>query len=124
MVDVNNKNKQEKASDFDRIKHPGKFLKSLSNRKIRREPVEDGPVRHDSKLDRLSPYKRPGHCPVCQEKLKVDGRSVSTKTACQHCKSYLRSRLRCRSCGTKRVWAGPNGARCRGCGNIFVLVNL
>lgn len=60
--------------------------------------------------------KKPGLCPVCLGKLVKNARGTRYERRCLKCRATLQKTLKCLDCGTKRVWQGPEGRACKGCG--------
>jgi len=122
---VNNKAKQVKASD-QTVRKQGLFLKRRANRLLRRDgmPTDEGESKHhpiSSKTDRFSLRKRSGRCPVCIERLKKNSRGTRYERCCRNCNAVLQADSRCNRCGTHRIWRGPQGVRCKGCGQEVVI---
>ena len=69
-----------------------------------------------SSRDELASRKAPGACPVCLGRLETSGRRARYKRTCMHCRATLQAELLCRFCQTNRVWRGPDGINCKGCG--------
>lgn len=60
--------------------------------------------------------KKPGHCPVCLAKLVKNARGSRYERRCLGCRASFQKLLKCLDCGTSRVWQGPEGIACKGCG--------
>ena len=112
---ITNRDKQKGASD-QTVRKQGKFLKHLANRRIRRAPLEVARVRPSPGRDPLSIRKRSGRCRVCLAMLRKNAKRTRYECSCGECGASLQPKPRCRSCGTARVWVGPLGSRCKGCG--------
>lgn len=119
MSRITNKHKQAKASDFDCTKNPASDIKKMANRLIRREPVESDFVRTHSQTDNKANRKKPGNCPVCKSSLDKNSKDTRYLRVCGNCKSRYDKGLKCSRCSTNRIWSGPKGAFCKGCGNEY-----
>jgi len=117
MSRLTNKHKQAKSSDFDCVKHPTSFIKKTSNRLLRREPIESKLVKGHSKIDSKASRKKSGNCPVCSSSLDKNSKGTRYRRECVSCKSRYDKELKCGRCATNRVWSGPKGMFCKGCGN-------
>jgi hypothetical protein len=117
MSRLTNKHKQAKSSDFDCVKHPSSFIKKASNRMLRRESINDELVKSYSKIDGRGNRKKSGFCPICMNSLEKNSKGTRYRRECSECKGRYDKELRCGRCATNRVWSGPNGAYCKGCGN-------
>ncbi|MDJ0946842.1 MAG: hypothetical protein QNJ30_25620 [Kiloniellales bacterium] len=60
--------------------------------------------------------KKPGLCPVCLAKLEKNARGTRFERRCLNCRATFQKMLKCLDCGTSRVWQGPEGTVCKGCG--------
>lgn len=88
----------------------------MNNREL--ENFEENEVpKHKSKTDKLALHKDPKRCPVCAAKLEKIGKGTRRKNQCMTCKAVLAKEIMCQRCGTNRVWRGPKGMRCHGCGH-------
>ena len=119
MSRITNKHKQAKSSDFDCIKNPTSFIKKISNRLIRRESIENNFVKAHSKTDSKANRKKSGNCPVCTSNLDKNSKGTRYLRECSNCKSRYDKDIKCGRCNTNRVWSGPKGAFCKGCGNEY-----
>lgn len=70
----------------------------------------------DSKARR----KKPGLCPVCLKRLAKNARGTRYERRCKNCRASFQKALKCLDCGTHRVWQGPEGTACKGCGRTVV----
>lgn len=59
-----------------------------------------------------------GHCAVCGARLRWNQRVTPAQRRCVTSNATLQAQLRCRRCGTARVWQGARGAYCHGCGHL------
>lgn len=55
-------------------------------------------------------------CPACTARLLRTAAGTRKKRQCQVCGSTHRPNRECTSCSTNRVWSGPLGDFCKGCG--------
>lgn len=60
--------------------------------------------------------KKPELCPVCLAKLAKNARGTRYERRCLNCRASFQKLLKCLDCGTSRVWQGPEGTACKGCG--------
>lgn len=58
-------------------------------------------------------------CPICSAPVKKTASGGRRKHSCTECGASLNKALMCESCGTARVWQGPRGAACVGCGSKY-----
>ena len=112
---ITNRDKQRRASD-QTVKKPGQFIKRRASRGLRRGQLETEEMRPSPGRDPLSLRKRSGRCPVCLAKLNKNAKRTRYEHSCRKCGASLQPTPNCRSCGTARVWVGPGGSRCKGCG--------
>jgi hypothetical protein len=55
-------------------------------------------------------------CPACLTRLPRTARGTRKARRCPACGSTYRPRRTCQACSTTRVWSGPLGDFCKGCG--------
>ena len=60
--------------------------------------------------------KKPGLCPVCLARLAKNARGTRYERRCLNCRATFQKTHKCLDCGTSRVWQGPEGTACKGCG--------
>jgi len=118
---ISNRDKQAKMSDFDCLKHPGKFTKSLTNRMLRRDKVtggEEGSRPWPSQQDARGKIKRSGICPLCLERLQKIARGTRYEKLCRICKGMKDQERVCPYCDGREMWVAADGARavCKRCG--------
>ena len=94
---------------------PGKNMSKLMSSEIESEEI----TKHPSKKDKLAPRKDPKRCPVCTKKLNKTGKKTRHKHECDYCHAVLAKELTCIYCNTNRVWRGPMGSFCHGCGHRY-----
>jgi hypothetical protein len=101
---ITNKHKSSKKHDN----------KTDAIRRIRRSPIE-------STLGTGSMRKRHDQsvCPICFAPIKKTASGGRRKHWCTECGATLNKVLMCDSCSTARVWQGPRGAACVGCGSKY-----
>ena len=112
---ITNKHKKQEHGE-----RPTTYTKRLSARHIRRSAnvtIDDdaGPLPH--RPSKHAKRKRSGRCPVCTAKLAKNERGTRYIRKCSQCRSQFLPDIRCDRCATFRVWGGPRGYRCKGCGN-------
>lgn len=83
------------------------------------EYEEDPLTPYESKKDSRAVRKNHRHCPVCKAKLKKIGKGTRYERQCSSCNATLAQELHCSHCGTYRVWRGPKGIYCHGCGKEY-----
>ena len=81
---------------------------------------EDSLAPFKSKNDSRADRKDPRHCPVCISKLKRIDKGTRYERQCSNCHATFAKELKCSYCGTNRVWRGPKGIYCHGCGKEYV----
>ena len=91
-------------------------MRNISQAQIESEEIP----KHISKTDKLTPRKDPRRCPVCTAKLNKIRKGTRYQNKCNFCKAVLAKELKCRHCNTNRVWRGPKGVYCHGCGHNYV----
>ena len=74
-----------------------------------------------AKNDKLATRKSVRRCPVFISKRRKIGKGTRYQNKCVYCKAVLAKELKCRHCHTSRVWRGPEGSFCNGCGREHVL---
>jgi hypothetical protein len=117
---ITNKGKQKAVSDH--TERPNRFMKKWASCKIRNEEnaiIEEQITeryRSSPGKDKLSNRKRSGYCPVCLGRLRKNAKNTRYELQCRHCNAVLQRTWVCKSCNTRRVWVGREGARCKGCG--------
>ncbi len=86
--------------------------------KVTLDDWEDEQVpRHKSQTDALAEHKDPKRCPVCSEPLEKTGDGARYERRCRQCRAVLATELVCQQCHTRRIWRGPRGVVCHGCGH-------
>jgi hypothetical protein len=115
---ITNRDKQAKASDFDCLKHPGRFLKTKASRMLRRDHVEaESDARPwPSRIDSRRQIKRSGVCPLCLERLKKNARGTRYERCCQACRAQWQPDLKCLHCSGEAIWSGAGRSICKRCG--------
>jgi hypothetical protein len=117
---ITNKDKQAKVSDHG--EPPNSFQKDLTHRKLRREGRRQAQRSDEERrstpgsIDRRALRKRSGYCPACLQKLEKNAKGRRYLQACKHCHAVFQRTERCPHCATHRVWMGPEGRWCKGCG--------
>ena len=79
---------------------------------------EESLIKHKSKSASRS-EKKHNHCPVCKNKLKRIAKGTRHENQCSNCHATLAKELTCKHCSTNRVWRGPKGMFCQGCGKKY-----
>lgn len=88
--------------------------------KIRAEEWEEEQIpRHKSQTDAFAEHKDPRRCPVCSEPLKRIEGPARYESRCRHCRAVLATEFVCQHCHTRRIWSGPKGVVCHGCGRSY-----
>ena len=77
---------------------------------------DESSVKHKSKCVSGS-KKTHNHCPVCKTKLKRIAKGTRHENQCSNCNATLAKELKCKQCNSHRVWRGPQGIFCQGCGS-------
>lgn len=112
---ITNKHKKQEHGE-----RPTAYTKRLSARHIRRSAdvvMDDDAGLLPHRPSKHAKRKRSGRCPVCTTKLAKNGRGTRYIRKCSQCRSQFLPDIRCDRCATFRVWGGPRGYRCKGCGN-------
>ncbi len=84
---------------------------------------EDSLTPYKSKNDSRADRKNHRHCPVCKAKLKKIAKGTRYGRQCSNCHATLAKEFKCYHCGTNRVWRGPEGLFCHGCGKEYINEN-
>ena len=71
-------------------------------------------------LNKLSTRKNTRKCPVCTKNLHKIGKGTRYENRCSNCNAVLAKELICTYCNTNRVWRGPEGIYCHGCGKQYI----
>lgn len=99
---------------------PTILTKKRSSRRLRRNSLNDAIDEKNTLPHRPKKHavrKKSGVCPICLARLVKNSKKTRYEHRCEACKSQLKPEMQCTSCGTNRVWSGPSGQRCKGCGN-------
>ena len=82
-----------------------------------RENVPGGNERKAKrKVSKRAQRRDPKLCPLCAKRLSRVAKGTRRKNQCYECKAVLAKELNCIQCNTNRVWRGPLGIVCHGCG--------
>jgi hypothetical protein len=113
---INNKIKKYHSGEW--CKHPRKYLKRTTGKKIRKDIFKPDKIeiRKNSYLDKRYKIKISGNCPFCLERLEKNSKKTRYLKLCRKCKATLDIVVKCKYCNTARIWVKDNLKICKGCG--------